>query len=95
MARTLTRAEIADAIYKELGLSHVESSELVDSIFEEISRSLENGNEVKISSFGTFNLRDKKPRMGRNPRTKEEIPISARRVVTFRSSNILNKSVNS
>jgi len=95
MTRTLTRAEIADAVYQELGLSHVESAELVDAIFEEISLSLERGNNVKLSSFGTFNIRRKSPRIGRNPRTKEEIPISARSVVTFHSSNILTKSINS
>lgn len=94
MTRTLTRAEIADVVYKELGLSHAESADMVDSIFEEVSRALENGDSVKLSSFGTFGVRNKKARMGRNPRTKEEIPISARRVVTFHSSNILTKKIN-
>jgi len=92
--KTVTRAHLTDIIYREIGLSHAESSDLVDSVFEEITKALESGDSVKLSSFGTFNIREKKERIGRNPKTKEEVPISARRVVTFHASNILTKKVN-
>ncbi len=92
--KTLTRADLADKLYAELGLSFSESSDLVDATIEEIIKALENGEAVKLSSFGTFETRDKKARMGRNPKTKEEIPITARRVVTFHASNILVKNIN-
>jgi len=95
MTRTLTRADIADAIYRELGISHAESSEMVDAMVEEIIKALETEEVVKLSSFGTFSVRSKNARMGRNPKTKEEIPISARKVVGFRASNVLNKLINS
>lgn len=92
--KTLTRADLADKLYAELGLSFSESSDLVDATIEEIIKALENKETVKLSSFGTFETRDKKARMGRNPKTKEEIPITARRVVTFHASNILVKNIN-
>lgn len=94
MTKTLTRADIADAVYRELGLSYVESADLVDAMIDEIIQELEAHNTVKLSSFGTFEIRKKNARMGRNPKTKEEIPITARSVVTFHASNILSKRVN-
>ncbi len=91
---TLTRAELADDVYRKLGISHAESAELVDTVIEEIVTALQRDDQVKLSSFGTFSLRKKSQRMGRNPKTKEEIPITARRVVTFHASNLLVKRVN-
>jgi integration host factor subunit alpha len=88
-----TRSTLSEAVYKNVGLSRNESSELVDSVFNEISKSLILGSDVKISSFGTFIVRNKKERVGRNPKTGEEVPISARKVVTFRSSNVLKSEV--
>lgn len=80
----LTKADMADHLFEELGLNKRETKDLVDSFFEEIRRTLERGEEVKLSGFGNFELREKKERPGRNPKTGEEIPITARRVVTFR-----------
>jgi len=94
MTSTLTRADLADAIYRKLGLSHTESSEIIDSIIEESIEALVRNEDLKVSSFGTFHVRKKKQRMGRNPKTKKEIPISARKVVSFHSSNILTKRIN-
>ena len=94
MTKTITRADIADSVYEQIGISHAESSDLVDAVIEEIVSTLEKGEEVKLSSFGTFEIRKKKERMGRNPKTKKEIPISARNVVTFHASNILTKRIN-
>ena len=88
-----TRSTLSEAVYKNVGLSRNESSELVDSVFNEISKNLILGSDVKISSFGTFIVRSKKERVGRNPKTGEEVPISARKVVTFRSSNVLKSEV--
>ena len=93
--RTITRADLADALYHELGLSRNESSELVDSVFEEISEALAEGEDVKISSFGSFTLREKKKRIGRNPKTGVEVPISPRTVLVFRASHILKEKMNS
>ena len=93
--RTVTRADLADALYHELGLSRNESSELVDSVFEEISEALAEGENVKISSFGSFTLREKKKRIGRNPKTGVEVPISPRTVLVFRASHILKEKMNS
>ena len=95
MTQTITRADLANSIYQELGISHMESGEVVDAVIEEIILGLLTGEQVKLSSFGTFKLRDKKQRMGRNPKTKQEVPITARRVVTFHASNILAKRINS
>ena len=92
--RTITRADLADALYHELGLSRNESSELVDSVFEEISEALAEGENVKISSFGSFTLREKKKRIGRNPKTGVEVPISPRTVLVFRASHILKEKMN-
>lgn len=91
--RTLTKAEIADSLFEQIGLNKRESREIVDLFFEEIRSALESGQNIKLSGFGNFTLRDKKPRPGRNPKTGEEIPITARRVVTFRSGQKLKSKV--
>jgi integration host factor subunit alpha len=89
----LTKADFSEKLFNELGLNKREAKEIIESFFEEIKRSLETGNEVKLSGFGKFELRDKKPRPGRNPKTGEEASISARRVVTFRSGQKLRSRV--
>ena len=91
---TVTRADLTDAVYRAVGISRNESAAFVERILEEIAASLENGETVKISSFGTFSVRDKKLRMGRNPKTGEEVPIAPRRVVTFRASHVLKDKIN-
>ncbi len=88
-----TRSSLSEAVYRNVGLSRNESAALVDSVFNEISKSLIDGKDVKISSFGTFIVRNKKERVGRNPKTGEEVAITARQVVTFRSSNVLKSEV--
>ena len=93
MDKTTTRSSLSEAVFKNVGLSRNESSNLVDSVFSEILKNLTNGNEVKISSFGTFMVRSKKERIGRNPKTGQEVPISARQVITFRASNVLKSKV--
>ena len=95
MDKTTTRSTLSEAVFKNVGLSRNESSALVDSVFNEILKSLIDGDDVKISSFGTFIVRNKKERIGRNPKTGEEVPITARSVVTFRASNVLKSRVNS
>lgn len=92
---TLTKAEMAEHLFNEIGLNKREAKELVDTFFEEIRLSLENNEPVKLSGFGNFELRDKSQRPGRNPKTGEEIPISARRVVTFRPGQKLRDRVES
>tara|TARA_Y100000816_G_C25974467_1_gene508636 strand:+ start:477 stop:785 length:309 start_codon:yes stop_codon:yes gene_type:complete len=94
MDKTTTRSTLSEAVFKNVGLSRNESSTLVDSVFNEILKSLIDGRDVKISSFGTFVVRQKKERVGRNPKTGEEVPITARSVVTFRASNVLKSKVN-
>ncbi len=94
MGRTITRGDLAEAVYQEVGLSHNESSDLVESVLEEISSALVRGEMVKISSFGRFSVRQKAQRVGRNPKTREEVPISARRVVLFRASRIVKNLIN-
>jgi integration host factor subunit alpha len=89
----LTKASIAEKLFEELGLNKREAKELVELFFEEVRRALEGGNQVKLSGFGNFDLRDKKQRPGRNPKTGEEIPITARRVVTFRPGQKLKTRV--
>ena len=89
MKKTWTRNDIIEAISDNVGLSLSDSSIIIEEIFDLILSGLENGEEVKISSFGTFSVRHKKIRMGRNPKTGVEVPIKARNVVTFSSSNIL------
>lgn len=89
----LTKSEMAEKLFEELGLNKREAKELVEQFFEEIRVCLENNEQVKLSGFGNFDLRDKRQRPGRNPKTGEEIPISARRVVTFRPGQKLKARV--
>jgi integration host factor subunit alpha len=91
----LTKAELAERLFEELGLNKREAKEVVEQFFEEIRASLESNEQVKLSGFGNFDLRDKKERPGRNPKTGEEIPINARRVVTFRPGQKLKARVES
>jgi len=90
---TLTRSDLSEAVYREIGLSRNESSEMVETILERIAEALVDGETVKISSFGTFAVRQKGARMGRNPKTGEEVPIDPRRVLVFRPSHILKERV--
>ncbi|MTD32651.1 integration host factor subunit alpha [Paludibacterium denitrificans] len=90
---TLTKAELADLLFDEVGLNKREAKDMVESFFEEIRLALETGDTVKLSGFGNFQLRDKPQRPGRNPKTGEEIPITARRVVTFHASQKLKGMV--
>ncbi len=90
---TLTKAELADMLFDKVGLNKREAKDLVDTFFEEIRIALEKGDSVKLSGFGNFQLREKPQRPGRNPKTGEEIPISARRVVTFHASQKLKSLV--
>ena len=92
--QTLTRSHLAEAVYREVGLSRNESADLVESVLKHISDTLVAGETVKISSFGTFAVRDKGPRIGRNPKTGEEVPIEPRRVLVFRPSHILKDRMN-
>ncbi len=92
--KTLTRANLSEAIYNEIGLSRMESSDIVESVLDEISQSLVKGEDVKLSSFGTFSVRHKNSRIGRNPKTGEEVPISPRRVLSFRASHVLKDRIN-
>jgi len=89
----VTKADFAERLFDELGLNKREAKEMVELFFEEIKASLEKGEQVKISGFGKFELRDKNSRPGRNPKTGEEIPITARRVVTFRTGQKLKARV--
>jgi integration host factor subunit alpha len=89
----LTKADMAERLYEELGLNKREAKELVELFFEEVRSALEAGDQVKLSGFGNFDLREKNERPGRNPKTGEEIPISARRVVTFRPGQKLKQRV--
>lgn len=91
---TLTRAGLAEAIYAEVGLSRHESADLLEAVLERISSALESGETVKISGFGTFLLREKGQRIGRNPKTGVEVPILPRRVLTFRPSQVLKARIN-
>ena len=95
MPKTLTRSDLSNSVYKQIGLSLQECNALVDSVFEEVSIALEQGASVKLSSFGTFDLRKKKQRMGRNPKTGVEVPITSRTVLSFNASNLLKAKVNS
>jgi integration host factor subunit alpha len=89
----LTKADLAETLFEELGLNKREAKELVELFFEEVRGALEQGEQVKLSGFGNFTLRDKSQRPGRNPKTGEEIPITARRVVTFRPGQKLKARV--
>ncbi len=90
---TLTRADLAESVNRHIGLSRAESAAIIESILEHMSAALERGENVKISSFGTFVLRDKTQRMGRNPKTGVEVPIEPRRVLTFRASQTMRDRV--
>lgn len=92
-SKTLTRADLAEAVYLKVGLSRAESAELVEMIIDEICDAVVRGETVKLSSFATFHVRDKAERIGRNPKTGEEVPISPRRVVSFKASNVLKQRV--
>jgi integration host factor subunit alpha len=91
--RTLTRMDLAEAVFREVGLSRNESAQLVESVLSHVSDALARGETVKISSFGTFSVREKNARMGRNPKTGEEVPISPRRVLSFRPSHLMKERV--
>jgi integration host factor subunit alpha len=90
---TLTRADLAEAIHKEVGLSRADSSAIIEQILDNMSTALEKGENVKISGFGSFILRDKGQRIGRNPKTGVEVPIAPRRVLTFRASQLLRDQI--
>lgn len=92
--KTVTRADLADSIYEQVGLSRNESAELVESIIDEMSDALVNTHNVKISSFGSFSVRQKSERIGRNPKTGEEVPITPRKVLIFRASHVLKNRIN-
>ncbi len=91
--KTLTRMDLSESVFRAVGLSRNESAQLVESVLAHISDALVDGESVKISSFGTFNVRDKAARVGRNPKTGEEVPISPRRVLTFRPSQLMKDRV--
>ena len=91
--KTITRTDLSEAVYQELGLSRVESAELVETFLEIISDRIVDGESVKLSSFGSFLVRSKNERIGRNPKTGEEVPITSRRVMVFKPSNILKEAV--
>jgi len=90
---TVTRADLAEALYKEIGLSRTESAALVEFVIDHIIDALIKGESVKLAGFGTFSLRDKKERIGRNPKTGEEVPITSRRVLTFKPSQVMRERV--
>ena len=92
--KTVTRADLTEAVYQEVGLSRNESAQLVESVLDLVSGTLAKGEPVKISSFGTFSVRDKAQRIGRNPKTGEEVPILPRRVLVFRASHVLKNRIN-
>ena len=92
--KTVTRADLTEAVYQEVGLSRNESAQLVESVLEEVSSTRARGEPVKVSSFGTFSVRQKAQRIGRNPKTGEEVPILPRRVLVFRASHVLKNRIN-
>ncbi|MEO0034553.1 MAG: Integration host factor subunit alpha [Pseudomonadota bacterium] len=92
--KTITRAQLGEAVYQEVGLSRNESADLLEAVLEEIAQALAEGETVKISSFGSFSVRAKGQRIGRNPKTGEEVPILPRRVLVFRPSQLLKKRIN-
>ncbi|AZU04185.1 integration host factor subunit alpha [Glycocaulis alkaliphilus] len=91
--KTLTRADLADAIHRDIGVSRQESAQLVEAVLDMISDTLVKGETVKLSSFGSFQLRDKNGRVGRNPKTGEEVPIDPRRVLVFKPSQVLKERI--
>jgi integration host factor subunit alpha len=94
MSRTRTRADLTDAVHRHVGLSRSESASFVETVLEHIAQHLEDGETVKLSSFGTFQIRSKNERIGRNPKTGEEVPITPRRVLSFRASHVLKDRIN-
>lgn len=92
-AGTLTRADLADVIHREIGLSRAESAKIVERILHHLCHALSEGENVKVSGFGSFILRDKGERIGRNPKTGVEVPIAPRRVLTFRASQLMRERV--
>jgi integration host factor subunit alpha len=92
-SRTLTKADIVESVFQRVGFSKKESSELVELVFETMKKTLERGEKIKISGFGKFEVRQKKPRRGRNPQTGTEIEISARRVLSFKPSQVLKSAL--
>lgn len=92
--KTLTRADLAEAVFQKVGLPRNESADIVELVLREIVSSLERGDPVKLSSFGSFGIRDKGERIGRNPKTGQEVPITPRRVLVFRASNIMKQRIN-
>jgi integration host factor subunit alpha len=91
---TLTRADLAEAVYHEVGLSRKNSAQLVEQLLEHVCQVLVTGKSVKLSSFGNFSVRSKNRRMGRNPKTGQEVPIEPRRVLVFRASHVLKDRIN-
>jgi integration host factor subunit alpha len=91
---TMTKADIVERIYERVGFSKKEATEVVESLFEIVKAKLEQGEKVKISGFGNFLVHEKRPRKGRNPQTGEEITISGRKVLTFKASQVLKKTMN-
>lgn len=91
---TVTRAQLSEAVHKEVGLSRSDSAQLVEAVLDEVCAELVNGRVVKISSFGSFSVRGKGGRIGRNPKTGEEVPIAPRRVLVFRPSHVLKEQIN-
>jgi len=94
MGDTLTRAQLSEAVYQRVGLSRTESADFVEAVLDEISEALISGDTVKLSSFGSFLVREKSGRMGRNPKTGDEVPIEPRRVLVFRPSQVLKDRIN-
>ena len=92
--KTVTRADLSEAVHNEIGLSRSESAQLIETVLGEISDALVGGEDVKLSSFGSFIVRQKNGRIGRNPKTGEEVPIDPRRVLTFRASHVLKEKIN-
>ena len=91
--KTITRADLAEAVYRRVGLSRTESSQLVEMVLDEICDAIVSGQTVKLSSFATFQVRAKNERIGRNPKTGEEVPILPRKVMTFKASNVLKQRI--
>lgn len=92
--RTLTRSDLAEAVYQQVGLSRNESADLVEAMLDELSNTLIKGENVKISAFGSFSIRQKGERVGRNPKTGVEVPILPRKVLVFRASHVLKDRIN-
>ena len=93
MGKTVTRADLSEVVYRKVGLSRTESAALVEQVLDEIGDRAVAGEQIKLSSFGTFQIRSKNERIGRNPKTGEEVPITPRRVMVFKPSNILKQSI--